>query len=1242
VRPLDQATLPLGGNHLIEASAGTGKTHTIASLYVRLLLERGLGVNEILVVTYTTAATAELRGRIRERLREAAARLASGSDEPCGDETLDRLYCDRATRGQLALDRQRLLLALYSFDEAAIFTIHGFCERVLMDHVLLTGAAFDPKVTADPSALIEEHVYDFWAKHLFHASELFLSYAVLGKDKQQLTPNNLVELSRVVLTKQPVELLPQTAQQSIEPLTEAWRQARERAFAQWNAFRGQILERLCDTKNLNKTTYKPESIRNLWAPDIDRVFRREAPKIESDFAESKSLTPTGLCKATKKAGLTPTHPFFEAWSDFLDADGALVRELEQRRIALNIALASGLREQLDRQKRRSGLLCFDDLIHRVYDALQGRGGEALAADIRGRHKAALIDEFQDTDRLQYQIFSRIYAGADTALFLIGDPKQAIYAFRGADIFAYLDAKKDSGENSYTLGVNWRSDPALIAAVNGLFGAAQRPFVVENIDFQPMAPAPRRREPLRGALAERAPLLIQFVPRQKEWLDKNTGATTKEWARRHVPRAVAAEISRLLRSKSTIGQRPVGPGDIAVLCRTRQQVTDVQAALRVLGVPSVRHGAASVFDSDEALELERVLRAWQNPGDAEGVATALATRLIGLRACHLQELQRDEREWEKWLRRFWQCQQSWMTRGFAPTFRLFVEQSGCIPKLLAQTDGERYLTNILHLQELIQKIAAERGFGPLGVIHWLSTMRQDASARDEQEDANENAEMRLESDADAVQLVTIHSAKGLEYSIVFCPYLWDGRLSDRNDKRFVVFHDPEQDYAAKLDFFSEGRSQEYNEHSALAKREAMAESTRLLYVALTRAKYHCCVLWGAFNGWDTSALGYLLHQSRDGGPSSDLVGDTQARIKKLDDTQMLADLHALAGETGGAIGISEIDRVSRLDYVAPTSSARELKARVMERRIDRRWRISSFTALTRPSADADSGADQDDRFHKERFRIKEAVSDPSRQPIPLCDFPAGATAGTLIHKLLERLDFERSTPEEVSAEAQRVLTSYGFDSVWTEPLSRAMQGVLDTFVSKDLTLRMVPRSRRLDELEFMLTASGFPTSSGRSEPTAPIPFTSARLAEVLSLHSRGSMSSQYLERVSQLAFEPLTGFLRGFIDLVFEHNGRFYLVDYKSNLLGRDPDDYQAAELTSAMEQHHYFLQYHFYLVALDRYFRQRLPGYNYERDFGGVFYLFIRGMSPSFTPGNGVFHDRPAGALIEGLSELFSISSKGA
>lgn len=1224
MRPLDQATLPLGGTHLIEASAGTGKTHTIASLYVRLLLEKGLGVNEILVVTYTTAATAELRGRIRARLRDAAARLASGRDEPCGDETLDRLYCDRKALGQLTLDRRRLLLALYSFEEAAIFTIHGFCQRVLMDHVLETGATFEPKVMTDPRALLEEHVYDFWAKHLYDAPGLFLTHAVLRKGSGRLTPVSLVELSRVVLTKQPVELLPQTPQPSIEPLTDAWRQTREQAFAQWSAFRGKILECLCDTKNLKKNSYDPERIQKRWAPNIDRVFAREAPKIENDFEESQRITPAALRKATKKAGLTPTHPFFESWSDFISADRALVSELDQQCIALNKTFASGLREQLDRKKRRSSLLYFDDLIHHVYDSIRGQGGEALAAGISGRYKAALIDEFQDTDRMQYQIFSRIYASADTALFLIGDPKQAIYAFRGADIFAYLDAKKDAGENGYTLGVNWRSEPALIDAVNGLLGAARRPFVVENVDFQPMAPAPRRRETLGGALAERAPLLIQFVPRQTEWLDKKTGATTKEWAKRHLPRAIAADISRLLISKPTIDERLVAPGDIAVLCRTRQQVTDIQGALRALGVPSVRHGAASVFDSDEALELERVLRAWQNPGDAQSIGTALATRLIGLRACHLQGLRQDQQEWEKWVRRFRQYQHGWITLGFTPTFRQFVEQSECIPRLLLQTDGERYLTNILHLQELIQKVAVERGFGPLGVIRWLSKMRHDASARDEE--SSENAEMRLESDADAVQLVTIHSAKGLEYPIVFCPYLWDGRLSDRNEGRFVVFHDPEQAYAAKLDFGSE----EYKEHIAMAKREAMAESTRLMYVALTRAKYHCSVVWGALNSWDESALGYLLHQSQDSGPSDDLVGATQMHIQTLGDQQMLADLNALSGKTGGAIGISELEPVRGLDYVAPTSSTQELKARAIERRIERHWRISSFTALTRLSAGDDGGVQQEperDRYYMERVRTNEAASDVPHKKVPLCDFPAGATAGTLIHKLLERLDFERSTPDVVNAEAQRVLASYGLDSAWTEPLSHAIEGVLDTFLSNGLTLKMVPRSKRLDELEFMLVAS------------SP-PFTSARLAEVLSLYSGGSMSSQYLESVSRLTFEPLTGFLRGFVDLVFEHDGRWYLVDYKSNLLGPDPDDYQTAELTCAMEQHHYFLQYHFYLVALDRYLRQRLPGYSYERDFGGVFYLFIRGMSPSFAHGNGVFYDRPHRALIEGLSELFCTSSK--
>jgi exodeoxyribonuclease V beta subunit len=1135
VTPLDPLGVALRGTNLIEASAGTGKTYAITNLYVRLLLELRLSVAQILVVTYTNAATAELRTRIRRRLREALLALDSGGSQ---DEFLDRLLRQRGELGTAVQDRAQLVVALHSFDEAAIFTIHGFCQRMLQDNAFESGVPFDTELVTNQIPLVTEVVQDFWVDALHAAPEPFVSY--LGE------------------------------------------------------------------KHIDPTTLENLAIKAITHPDMSVLPERNDP-------------------AMRAAGLP---------SD---------QALEAHALKLQLGLVAYARRELRRRKELTRVQSFDDLLQRLAEALRGPGGPSLAAMIRRRFCAALIDEFQDTDPVQYEIFRRVYLGSDALLFLIGDPKQAIYAFRGADVFAYIEAKHDTGGHPHTLGINRRSDPSLIGAVNLLFERLESPFIFDkkDIPFGAAAAAPDAADRLGGSAAGQPPLQILFVRRTGQ--ESKDGFINKPWGEGPLTQAVAAD----LQSGATIDGVPVKPGDIAVLCRKNKQAAAMQQALRHLGVPSVLRGDASVFETPEAEELERVLCALADPGDGRAIRAALSTTLLGQTAAALVTLEHDEQRWDDWVRQFQAWHERCAQHSFVAAFRALLDSREVPRRLLGLLDGERRLTNVLHLMELVHAASTEERRGPQALVHWLHQMRTDAEARAVL--AGEAAQIRLESDAAAVQLTTVHKSKGLQYPIVYLPYLWDGALLSAGDKKAIRFHDTGDANRLKLDI----GSAEHDAHLALAEREIFAENLRLLYVALTRARHRCTVVWGAFRSAQDSALGYVLHQPN--GVKGDPRAATKDRIKSLirsrDDRGIRTDLEALATGAPGCIGVTDLSVAPAGRYIPTDDETTTLQCRTATRELTRTWRVSSFSALAASggpiSRPAEEGLDHD--AGAEVAAAEEQAAPPLDRPlVVLHDFPAGARAGQLIHEVLEHFDFQASDAEVLHAAISRALGNFGFETRWAESLRNAVADVCATPLDdgeQTFRLRDIPLDRRLNELEFLLPVAGEETVDSRRSrvegvedraPNDALILTRERLSAVFARHATAPLPADYAERVRRLDFRPLAGFLKGFIDLAFEHAGRWYVVDYKSNLLGVHGDDYRPERLVTVMTEHHYFLQYHLYVVALHRYLTRRMPGYDYDRHFGGVYYLFLRGMAPAYARNNGVFSDRPSRQLIEGLSAVLA------
>jgi exodeoxyribonuclease V beta subunit len=827
--------------------------------------------------------------------------------------------------------------------------------------------------------------------------------------------------------------------------------------------------------------------------------------------------------------------------------------------------------------------------------LRASSGRGLAASIRQQYSAALIDEFQDTDPVQYEIFSRVYTGADLPLFLVGDPKQAIYSFRGADVYAYLKARDDAQGNRHTLDVNWRSTAALIDAVNTLYRRAPSPFLADGIEFHPAHPADRVPPRLLIDGIDAAPLVLWFLARASQ--DK---PCSKRDAARFSAQATAAEIARLLQLAASGRAGFVGDGgeltplrgnDVAVLVRTHAQGRQIKAALAAHAVNSAEQADDSVFDSDEAVELTHLLRAVENPADDTRLRTALVTTLLGADAEALHTLAGDEPAWEAAVLRFDEYHHLWRDAGFFVMSRRLLEREGVPTRLLSMVDGARRMTNLLHLIELLQAEADGSGLGMGQLVDWLIERRQHRFER------GEESQLRLESDEQLVQIVTVHRSKGLEFPIVFCPYLWDESQRRASPVAPVFFHDPADEDAPTLQLDGSDAAAR-----ALAQREARSESLRLCYVALTRARHRCYVAWGSINGAGRSAPAWLMHRDRRPFADDEEFFDW---FESCGDGDLRADLQALQSAAPHAIALAEPPVFEPGALIPETGTPAVPSARVFRGHIDAPWRTVSYSALVRHGAG--------DRPDHDAWASAPAPIEPIAAD-SIHAFPRGSRAGSCLHAIFEHIDFAAAEEAEWRLVIARELNRHGFPPQWEEVLLRMLGDVLHTPLDGgQLRLARVENRQRVNELEFH-----YPLQR----------LDAHELARLLDRHAAGQA---YRRQIERLQFDPVRGYMKGYIDMVFEHAGRWYIVDYKSNWLGASAEDYAAARLPEVMAEDAYGLQYLIYTLALHRFLRARHAGYDYDRHFGGVYYLFLRGISPARGAGFGVYADRPSATLIAAL-----------
>lgn len=1223
---LDPLTLPFGGSRLIEASAGTGKTYTISGLYLRLLLGDGISApltcEQILVVTFTNAATEELRDRIRRRIQVAfKCFLGLKIDDPF----VQALY-DNTAEAERAIALRRFDLALKSLDESAIFTIHGFCQRILSDLAFESSLLFESDFTLDDSEFLHHAVRDFWREACYPLPD-YLAQIV---DKEFGEPDGLVKQLRPLLgasQAKPLkpalkfDALAQSLSQSLERFKLAWPRERDGLLA--------LLYSLpLNGTRFGKATDKYPKLAAMFdALDNWLAFGHGLPPLKE--LEALSLSELKL----NKGGVIPSV-----------SEAPLMDHMEQLAIliaaikpAFLYSAKLGISERFAQQKQQKNVLTPDDLLTTLAEALTANN-QTLPKAVASRFPVALIDEFQDTDPLQFAIFSAIYLNGDRqegqdighstdnklSLLMIGDPKQAIYAFRGADIHTYIEARKET-QAHYHLETNYRSSPNMVTGVNHLFSQHHNPFISQSIPFESVnTPDTARDKIFTEKHTNPAALRIRLL---SEIADNGLNKVT---ARTLLAEDAAAEIARLLTDAANGECRtPKGPliaRNIAILVRDRNEAAVMKAALSKRQIGAVFLSRDSVFDTIEAREMALILRSLANPKDERALRSALATALLGYSAEQIHAFNQDEAQRQGLLEQFFLLHQMWQKRGIMPALLNLANSTQLISRLLQspQTDeanrgnqnGERRLTDFRHLAELLQQKATELD-GMSALLNWYEQQLIDNTGTDEQQ-------LRLESEQNLVQIVTIHKSKGLEYPVCFVPFVSLAR-DNRRKPTPMLYHRTNDAGEQTLVWDIEGTDDGWER----AKQETLAEDLRLLYVALTRPVFLCYL--------------YIANHSRQlkNGLKSQLHETAIGYLLGIDDQDCdFARICQQAQKLAEGVDAISLDSVPHCADNQPIPTHHDVNVRFMAKAVSRHystpWRVGSYSGLVKNTrhGKATPGADDED-FTSFGSTLLEKPEIPS-SGLNRFNFERGANAGSFMHLVLEEIDFtqaESFLPQHLP----KAMLQYGIDPQWQEVLHTWYLDILHA------PLGSIPSTATPE----MNTATHSASHFRMAKPDHPelclaklspqdtlvemefyLPLSELKDTELNAL-------LQQFGYDSNLKFDDLKGMLKGFIDLTFEYQGQFYIADYKSNHLGDEIKAYHPEALQSAITDHSYDLQYILYSLALHRYLSLRLPSYDYDSHIGGCYYLFLRGMSAQY-PGYGIYYDKPPKALILALDSLFN------
>jgi len=1185
MQALNPLTMPLIGQSLIEASAGTGKTYTITGLYLRYLLgmqiegelNTPLSVEQILVVTFTDAATQEIKDRVRSRI--IAARDALLGQDP-KDELIEGVIAavDDKHRAFDLLDA-----AAKSMDEAAIFTIHGFCQRMLKQHAFESGVAFNLEFILDERDILLETIKDFWRAFVYP----------LNKERTDAildvfaAPESLFSQVSSVFNKANAHITPQIN------LDDVW-QARDEYINRVPAFKRAVIDQefIAAIKGSglsgSKTPARKGSLAALEAfcASEDLFFEFGTSKYSFEVWSSENLSDAANYKKNQPLF---THPLLSQFDELAALNNTINQGLK---IAIVQYASRWVKAAIVKRKQEQSVITPDDLLTNLHSALNGEQGDALAQKIAQLFPVAMIDEFQDTDPIQYGIFSKIYGQENTTLAMIGDPKQAIYGFRGADIFTYIGAKEAvQTEQQFTLGTNFRSSTDIVNSVNSLFGKHANSFIYNDaIPFNAVAAKGKKAD--ETFIVDGKPATaFEFNVFVDEAADEKNKPTNKGVGQAHLATHFANKIVTLLekakQGTACIGNKPVSAADICILVRDRVEAQIMKKALSDAKISSVYLSRESVFSQELSHHLLNFLTALHGQYDESLLRGVLAGPLFCLSYNDIFALADDENKWQDHLNFFAQLSHVWNKQGAMAMLERLMSHN----QLSAKWQGlgynvERWLTDFRHLGEILQQKQIELE-GTLRLLRWFA---QKVSQQD-----GETVQVRLESDANLVKIVTMHASKGLEYPLVFMPF-----ASGYRETKEALYHDK-----GKL-VYDLSKNEDALQK---AEQERLAEDLRLLYVALTRAVHFCSL--GVYNigqgqssrlAIQSSALGHVLFSGLE--LSSSQVW--RAHLSEFCVTNKAMSYQQFTSQT--------LLEQGTLCFAQSENSPQALSINTVTATIERDWRATSFSALSfKKHTDHIEPGRSDEDHEKDEFAAQE-----DELPSPY-SFPKGAKPGSCLHEIFEQIDFtsplEHPTNKEQNLDevVKRALEKYHISESWQDVTEQwildSLQCPLNANSSNDLSLSKLAPSDCLVEMEFNLPLSSL---------SAP------KLNEILIKHFGFTQS--------KLEFANVKGLLKGFIDLIFCYQGKYYILDYKSNYLGNTPADYKSDLLEQAMSSHQYHLQYLIYTVALHRLLKQRISDYSIETHLGGVYYTFLRGM----PAGQGVYFKKLTQEQVTILDGLFS------
>jgi len=1223
LKNLDSSTITLTGRHLIEASAGTGKTYNITRIYLRLLLERELTVEQILLMTFTKDATQELRGRIDSIIREALNNWAT----LCEEDSYFRAIDEKVTADKRLFLLKRALLFL---DEAAIFTIHGFCQRVLNQHAFSSGLPFNANMAADTQEITLQACQDFYRQLAKQNEQAFLLLSEFWS-----TPDSfLSSFSKAIGHSSELNLIDESdiAQHFIHLAKQAKSDIDNNATLLEEALI--LVKKGADQeKRRSELADLLTWLTNLIILDEEQLKQEltKLAKMPDAFIDGRRYGRSAFKVALQAA---------------LEQVNALKEQAKKIAGKLNKAKAYQLvkqgiyqiRQQVIENKQRLNMLDFDDLINTLAECLtqadtgkNDKTSQSLADTLLAQYPVALVDEFQDTDPKQFAILQAIYYGeaakkSQSALYLIGDPKQAIYGFRGGDIFAYLNARSGC-EHHWLMDTNWRSTPAMIAGYNQVFTnkikSADKKSNPGNSDSSdesigvfgygiPYLPvlAGKKSKVEKNKETTDNDKALQFIHftaddgQESEKVSQSSRSLMAKWC--------ATEIKQLL--SSTSNTKSVKPKDIALLVRDGAEARDIKKALFDAGLDSVfLSDRSNLFDSMQAQQLLKVFKGILFLENERLFVAALASGLLGFTSEKLKQLQKDEQAYQTLKFSFVDYRQQWQRQGFITMAISLMHQHFVI----FNEDKDRCLTNLLHLFEIMQA-ASQRHHQPQALLHWFE---QECSL----DKSETEAELRLESDGDLIRIITQHGAKGMEYPYVFVPFATrhkDPLKFGNKTVSYIEYHNEKGELTLSLDGANEAKQ--------TMSDEAYAESIRLLYVAITRAEQRCYVLTTCFDKYHLSPIGKTLQWQADENISENI----KTLIAQAPDAISLIQVNFDEQQSDNVeqqLALNDsVDSNSTGSHVSKSHLATELKASQFKGNIERDWWLSSFSALTRnirhggiSAPDRDSEQDENE------------ISTENTELDMRFTLTKGAHTGNLLHDILETSDFVEPNWLE---SMQRPLAHYGEllaqngNRFTQQDLINWLEEVLATpFIHQDKTdvrasLAMLPINKTLRESEFY-----FPMNSGNSIGLAKL------LTDHRNKNSIGEPWSSYAVAANLPSYKKLFGMMHGFIDLVFECEGKYYVCDYKSSHLGDKFSDYNEAALKTNMESNYYDLQYLIYSLALHRYLKASLPNYQPAEHFGGAYYLYLRGMTTAAEHlGAGVYHRQVTEHELVALDKLFA------